>query len=262
MKKIFILILVLVSGIFLRAQTPLTEAIDFHVKTLEGDPIYLFPLLDDNKIVVIDFFSTTCGPCQDYAPDFQEAFEEFGENQSNVFFMGINWGDDNDGVREFDSIFSLTYPTVSGIQGGGNYVYLDYEILAYPTVIIITPDHQIVEQHIWPPTSENIINAVIEAGGLYVGVDSENEILENAVIYPNPVTDKAILKLNVVESASFDFDLIDILGNIIYSSEEHFLNSGNNNLNLPTSGLANGLYFVKIKSNGFALDTYRFIVAR
>lgn len=262
MKKLFILILVLMSGIFLKAQTPLTEAIDFHVKTLEGDPIYLFPLLDDNKIVVIDFFSTTCGPCQDYAPDFQEAYEEFGENQSNVFFMGINWGDDNDGVREFDSVFGLTYPTVSGIQGGGNYVYLDYEILAYPTVIIITPDHEIVEQHIWPPTSENIINAVVEAGGLFVGVDSEKEVLENAVVYPNPASDQAVLKLNVVESASFDFDLIDILGNTIYSSEKHLLNSGSNNFRLPISDLANGLYFVKIKSNGVVLDMCRFIVAR
>ena len=41
-------------------QTILTEAVDFHIKTVEGVVIDLFPLLDDqNKIVVIDFFSTS-----------------------------------------------------------------------------------------------------------------------------------------------------------------------------------------------------------
>ena len=93
MKKIFLLLfaVLIVRGIM--AQTLLTEAEDFHVKTIDGVPIWLFPLLDDEEqIVVIDFFSTTCGPCQDYADDFQRSYEAFGSNTGNVYHMGINWG--------------------------------------------------------------------------------------------------------------------------------------------------------------------------
>ncbi len=123
MRKIWFLILLL-GSITASSQTLLTEANDFSVKTLEGETIYLFPLLDEeNMIVVIDFFSTTCGPCQDYADDFQRSYENFGSNTGNVYFMGINWGNDNEGVHEFDSIFGLTYPTASGTQGGGNIVF-------------------------------------------------------------------------------------------------------------------------------------------
>lgn len=261
MKQLFILIILLSSVYFLKSQTPLTEATDFHVKTIEGVPIYLYPLLDDNKIVVIDFFSTTCGPCQDYAPDFQEAYEEFGDNQSNVFFMGINWGDDNDGVHEFDSVFGLTYPTASGIQGNGDNVYLDYEILSYPTVIVITPDRQIIEQHIWLPTAENIITAVIEAGGLYVGLDEPAEQLNNFAIYPNPAVNQAYIKFDLPEKASIKYEVVDLLGNVIYQSDNEIYQAGNNKIKLFVSGLINGLYFVKIMSNETVVKTERFIVA-
>ena len=262
MKQISILLFSIVFALLLNGQTPLTEAVNFHVKTIEGETIWLFPLLDDDKIVVIDFFSTTCGPCQDYAPDYQEAYEEFGENQSNVFFMGINWGNDNNGVHEFDSIFGLTYPSVSGTQGGGDDVFEDYEVLSYPTVIVITPDHQIVEQYIWPPTSENIISAVIAAGGMYVGVDDQLQTVEEVVVYPNPVTDKAFLKINTSSAATLQYDVVDIFGNTLFSSEKHFLGKGSSKIEIPVSGLINGLYFVRLNINNAEVITCRFILAR
>jgi len=60
MKKIFISLLVMVLFVSVQAQTQLTVAEDFHVKTIEGVTIDLFPILDEeNMIVVIDFFTTS-----------------------------------------------------------------------------------------------------------------------------------------------------------------------------------------------------------
>lgn len=60
MKKIAAIVLLVSMHLGLFSQTPLAEAVDFHIKTVEGVVIDLFPLLDDqNKIVVIDFFSTS-----------------------------------------------------------------------------------------------------------------------------------------------------------------------------------------------------------
>jgi len=263
MKRV-LLILIGVTIFFLaKAQTPLTEAVEFHVKTLDGDPVYLFSLLDAGKIVVIDYFSTSCGPCQEYAPDFQQAFEAFGENESNVFFIGINWGDNNENVREFDSIFGLTLPTASGIQGGGNYVYENYEILTYPTVIIITPDHQIVNQYVWPPSADTIISAVTDAGGMYVGIgDHKKTAIENVIIYPNPVTYQARLMINLKAAALVRFDLIDRAGKVRFTSKNQEFSKGTNRTEIPISGLENGMYFVRLAVNGNVVDSYRFTIAR
>lgn len=263
MKKLTLLIIFSFSISWLQAQTDLTEAVDFHVKTVEGETIKLFPLLDEqNKIVVIDFFSTSCGPCQDYAPDFQSAYEIFDSNNGNVYFMGINTNSDNQEVMQFDSIFGLTYPSVSGIQGGGDNVYEAYNIMAYPTVIVITPDHQIVEQSIWPPSEENIVNAVFANGGLMVGNQEIKKGNASLQIYPNPVGEKAFLSINSDVETSIDFNIFGQFGNPVYLSSKIILKQGFNQLKLPVEILNNGIYFVMVKGNGFASETVKFIVAK
>jgi thiol-disulfide isomerase/thioredoxin len=225
---LIILAFTLITGI--KAQTILEEAVNFHVKTIHGEPIWLFPLLDDeNKTVVIDFFSTTCGPCQDYAPDFQTCYEDFGYNEGNVYFLGINWGNDNLGVFEFDSIFGLTFLSVRGSQGGGNTVYNDYDIQSYPTVIVITPDHNITEQHVWPPDLETITNAVIAASGIYVDIP-ENPVNEKKlVVYPNPVNDFGKVKILQDDLLNVYVSIANSVGQIVYTSGA-ILNSNNENI--------------------------------
>jgi thiol-disulfide isomerase/thioredoxin len=247
MKKLSLLFLLLITYT-IYAQTTLTEAVDFHVKTIEGETIYLFPLLDTNQqIVVIDFFSTSCGPCQDYAPDFQACYEKFGSNQGNVYFMGINWGNDNTGVREFDSIFGLTFPSVSGSQGGGNLVYGDYGILSYPTIIVITPDHQIVEQYIWVPDEDNITQAVINAGGVIVGVN-QNKISSSADIqvYPLPCSDFLSVSMNLDSGSSITCELFDLAGSKVSEEHVHFGSPGANTFKINVSFLPNGVYLLKV----------------
>ena len=245
------------------AQTPLTEAVNIHVKTIDGETIWLFDLLDDeNDIVVIDFFTTTCSYCQQYAPDFQATYEAFGENEGNVFFMAINWGNDNQGVREFDSIYGLTFPTISGTQGGGNIANNDYQIASYPTVILITPDHQIAEQYIWPPSEENITDAIIAAGGEYVGIEQNNSASGEIKIYPNPASNQAFLDFSPHQPVSARYEVVDLTGRVVIRSEENFYVSGPNKIEIPLSRLKNGLYFVSVLANDQTLATSRFVVSK
>lgn len=241
--RLFLILFVFKTG-YLSAQTPLTVAPDFSVKTTESETIHLFPLLDNNKIVVIDFFSTSCGPCQTFAYDFELAYQNFGSNEGNVFFVAINYNSDNQGVRIFDSTFNITLPSASGIEGGGNAVYEAYQISAYPTVIVITPDRQIVEQFIWEPTEENITNAVVEAGGLLVG--NQELVSENFNIYPNPADQEFSIQISSALMSEAHFAIYDIAGKKVKSG----LISENEKsiIKLPVSDLDNGLYLFKLES--------------
>lgn len=255
-----VIFIILISSIAF-SQTPLTEAINFHVKTIEGEPIWLFDKLDiDNKIVVIDFFSTSCGPCQDYADDFQACYEKFGYNNSNTYFMGINWGNDNDGVHEFDSIHGLTYPSVSGSQGGGNIACNDYLIMSYPTVIIITPDHNIVEQYIYPPTEDSITNAVIAAGGIIVGTD-ERVINSNVNLYPNPMNSNGKITFSLEENKIVNLRVLNQTGQTIISTAPSTFATGLNEITFSVSEIENGYYIVVLETENQIFKTLPLIIS-
>ena len=77
--KILIFLFCFVSGEML-AQTSLDTAVNFTVKDVNGITYHLNDILLQNKIVVLDFFTTTCGPCITYAPLISESYNHFGCN--------------------------------------------------------------------------------------------------------------------------------------------------------------------------------------
>ncbi len=162
---LFILLLVLASP-NIQAQTSLDTAVGFTVKDVNGITHRLNEYLDQNKIVVIDFFTITCGPCTTYAPLINESYYHFGCNSSNVIFLGINWGADNAGVIDFGETYGVFYPEISGTEGNGNHVVADYGILSYPTVILILPNAYIAEKYIWPPETQYLDSVIISHGGI------------------------------------------------------------------------------------------------
>jgi hypothetical protein len=56
MKKLFTLLAVfMLAGLWLKAQTPLTQAVNFTATDIYGVEHTLFDYLDDDKMVVIQF---------------------------------------------------------------------------------------------------------------------------------------------------------------------------------------------------------------
>ena len=53
-------------------------------------------------------------------------------------------------------------PAVSGLQGGGDAVVNQYGVGAFPTIVLIAPNQQIIEQDVWPVSG--LESALINAG--------------------------------------------------------------------------------------------------
>jgi len=162
MKKLYTTLLLSFTIVSLNAQTSLTTAVDFTVTDVHGETHNLFSILDEGKHVIVDFFYTTCGPCQASVPTMNQAYTDYGCNTGEIFFLSIDNGDTDAQVLQYENQFGGLFPSVSGIDGGGSLVVSNYGIGAYPTVILIAPDRSILEQDIFPVS--NITTALPNAG--------------------------------------------------------------------------------------------------
>lgn len=148
-----------------KAQTNLTQAVDFTATDVHGTQIHLFDILDGGQYVLIDFFFTTCGPCQQATPKLVQSYYSFGCNMHDVFYMEIASGDSDAACLNWVNTYNVAYPTISGTAGGTN-ICNQYHISAFPTVILIAPDHSIVIKDLYPITSAQTVINALEAHGV------------------------------------------------------------------------------------------------
>ncbi len=250
MKYLYLISFVFLFSIqSLMAQTPFLKAVDIRVKTIEGENIRLYDLLDQGKMVVIDFFSTSCGPCNLYAPDHQAIYEKYGHNQGEVFFMGVAWGDDNTGVYVFDTTYGIGYPTASGSEGGGNIANNDFEIMSHPTVLVIMPDHTIVGNLFMPYDIPDFahIDSVLLANGAMPTAVREQALAESFSIYPNPATDRLTINFHGKNPDVLKLRMRDLSGKLVF---EDFHPAQKESIGLNIKPFAGGIYFLEIETRG------------
>lgn len=266
MKKLLLSIFTF-SALALQAQTSLTTAVDFTAKDIDGNTFNLFDKLDEGKFVFLDFMFTTCGPCQGAAPKLHEAFITYGANAPTapMYFVSINRDDDNATMHSWETTYmSATGPTyplgISGTQGsataGQQTFHNLYGINAFPTMILIAPNRQIVEQDIWPISTAASFDPFFQSHGIYPGVAGVTGVVENnsIKIFPSPA--KESINLQVTGDKLNGVRLIDVLGNVVMS--QSFDNS-NQVKTLNVSNLNAGVYFAEVRINNTELVIKKFV---
>lgn len=95
-----------------------------------------------------------------------EAYELFGCNTADLYVIGVDQGDTDSQCLTYYENNNIPFSALSGVEGGGNSVVSVYGISLYPTYILIAPNHDIVEQDIYPvPNTQTFIDA-FESNGV------------------------------------------------------------------------------------------------
>ena len=105
---------------------------DFTVYDLNGNPVKLSDYR--GKPVVLNFWSSRCGPCQMEMPEFNAAYERLG---GEVTFLMVHEGAAVDDGKAKVQDGGYTFPVVFDVDGYAGGIY---GVTAYPTTFFISAD--------------------------------------------------------------------------------------------------------------------------
>lgn len=110
------------------ASTGDDAALEFSVTTLTGDTLDQ-SVFTDNKLIMVNYWATWCGPCVGEIPDLIKISKEYADK--GFVIIGVLTGDDDiDGAKQFIADQGMSYPVVLPEA-----FFLDYstDIYAIPT---------------------------------------------------------------------------------------------------------------------------------
>ena len=122
---------------FVRNPDP---APDFNLTGLDGKPVTLAGYKD--KVILLNFWATWCGPCRAEIPDLVELQNKYGDHLQIIGLVVDD--DDRDAIKKFVAEFTINYPVALAtndlrLQYGG--------IPALPTSFVLDAAGRIVQKH-------------------------------------------------------------------------------------------------------------------
>jgi cytochrome c biogenesis protein CcmG/thiol:disulfide interchange protein DsbE len=128
---------------------------EFDAPLLEGDGRLSLADLR-GRPVVLNFWASWCGPCEEEAPILRRAHLRY---RNRIAFVGVNIKDAESDALAFVARYDIEYPSVRDER---QEIYRDYGLTGQPETFFLDEDGTIVE-HVNGPLSAGDMNLLLDA---------------------------------------------------------------------------------------------------
>ena len=95
-----------------------------------------------DKVVLINFWATWCGPCRMEIPDFNELYEKYNSKGLNI--LGLSISDTKKQLENFLKAYEINYPVLYGDQENIDKIIFEYGgVYSIPTTFLIGKNNKI-----------------------------------------------------------------------------------------------------------------------
>ena len=114
---------------------------NFSLESVVKDSTYTLSNMKD-KVILINFWATWCGPCRMEIPDFNELYKKYSDKGLEI--LGISISDTKDQLVNFLKAYTIDYPVLYGNQGDMQKVIIDYGgVYSIPMSFLIGKNNEI-----------------------------------------------------------------------------------------------------------------------
>ena len=134
---------------------------DFEMTTPEGNPIKISDIVSKNKITVLDFWASWCGPCMAEAPDMVRLYRKV--HTQGVEFIGVSLDTDEKAWKKAIADKGLIWPQGSELKEWqhNNGAKL-YTVEGIPYTVVLSQEGTILAKGLRAEQLEDFINATLK----------------------------------------------------------------------------------------------------
>ena len=114
------------------------DAPDFSLDSLQGDPIELHRTAKENKLVLVNFWATWCGPCRLEMPVFEKIYLE--RKAQGFEILAISVKEESEVVKDYLDKKPVSFPVLLDPEGT---VAEQYGIRAIPTTFLVNSESEV-----------------------------------------------------------------------------------------------------------------------
>ena len=114
---------------------------DLKLQTLNNKKINLSSLINKQDLILLNFFTTWCGYCQQEIPDFIKLTKTY--NPKKIIIIGIDYNEDLALVKKMVDEAKINYPVCQVTEGE---LIDKFTLSGFPTTIIINRKREIIDK--------------------------------------------------------------------------------------------------------------------
>jgi Secretion system C-terminal sorting domain len=254
MKKNVILCLTLL--LFISTATyAQTVAQDWTKTDCDGKTHSLFSDLDNGKVVMIQFDMMNCIYCTKAAYNTDQIYKDYQVSNPGKLIMYSMGYDNNttcDLMKNWVSTNKFSFSIIEKCPDDVAY----YGGMGMPTIVILGGrDHKVFYNKQGYSTSDNaVIKDSINAALVKAGIADVSPVFSGLKLYPNPSSQITNLVYTLSNQAPVSIEVIDLLGQKSLSVLNENQQPGPQQVEINTSLLRDGMYFVRINGETLKLQ--------